>query len=112
ADYRSHYGLPPCTSASGCFRKVNQTGGTPPMPPPGADWGPEISLHLDVVSAFCPNCHILLVEANTNLNTDLYTAVDTAAALGANAISNSYGGDESSSATSTNAPFNHPDVAA
>jgi subtilase family serine protease len=111
ADYRAHYGLPPCTTANGCFRKVNQTGGTLPMPPVGADWGLEISLDLDMVSAVCPNCHILLVEANTNLNTDLYTAVDTAARLGANAISNSYGGGESSSETSQDVHFNHPGVA-
>jgi subtilase family serine protease len=111
ADYRAHYGLPPCTSANGCFRKVNQTGGTLPMPPPGADWGLEISLDLDMVSAVCPNCHILLVEANTNLNSDLYTAVDSAARLGANAISNSYGGSESSSETADDVHFNHPGVA-
>ncbi|HSS80938.1 MAG TPA: S53 family peptidase [Gaiellaceae bacterium] len=111
ADYRSHYGLPPCTTANGCFRKVNQTGGTLPMPPPGADWGLEISLDLDMVSAVCPNCHILLVEGNTNLNSDLYTAVDTAARLGANAISNSYGGNESSSETADDVHFNHPGVA-
>jgi subtilase family serine protease len=111
ATYRSNYGLPPCTTANGCFRKVNQTGGTLPMPPPGADWGLEISLDLDMVSAVCPNCHILLVEATTNLNTDLYTAVDTAARLGANAISNSYGGDESSSETADDVHFNHPGVA-
>src|SRR6266705_828275 len=30
AQYRSFYGLPPCTTANGCFRKVNQTGGTLP----------------------------------------------------------------------------------
>src|SRR5437762_9467913 len=90
AQYRSFYGLPPCTTANGCFRKVNENGGTLPMPPPSADWSLEISLDLDMVSAVCPNCHILLVEATTNLNTDLYTAVDTAARLGANAISNSY----------------------
>jgi subtilase family serine protease len=111
AQYRSFYGLPPCTSASGCFRKVNQSGGTLPMPPPSADWSLEISLDLDMVSAVCPNCKILLVEANTNLNTDLYTAVDTAARLGANAISNSYGGGESSSETSSDTHFNHPGVA-
>src|SRR3954447_116753 len=111
-DYRANYGLPPCTTANGCFRKVNENGGTLPMPPPGADWGLEISLDLDMVSAVCPNCHILLVEATTNLNSDLYTAVDTAARLGANAISNSYGGDESSSETTTgDAHFNHPGVA-
>ena len=110
--YRANYGLPPCTTANGCFRKVNENGGTLPMPPPGADWGLEISLDLDMVSAVCPNCHILLVEATTNLNSDLYTAVDTAARLGANAISNSYGGGESSSETSTgDVHFNHPGVA-
>jgi subtilase family serine protease len=111
AQYRSYYGLPPCTTANGCFRKVNQNGGTLPMPPPGADWGLEISLDLDMVSAVCPNCHILLVEGNTNLNSDLYTAEDTAAALGANAISNSYGGSESSSETASDVHFNHPGVA-
>jgi subtilase family serine protease len=107
AQYRSFYGLPPCTTANGCFRKVNQTGGTL-YPPPSPDWGLEISLDLDMVSAVCPNCHILLVEATTNLNTDLYTAVDTAAALGANAISNSYGGGESSGETASDTHFNHP----
>jgi subtilase family serine protease len=111
AQYRSTYGLPPCTAASGCFRKVNQTGGTLPMPPPSPDWALEISLDLDMVSAICPNCHILLVEANTNLNTDLYTAVDTAAALGANTISNSWGGGESSAQTAADVHFNHPGVA-
>jgi subtilase family serine protease len=111
AQYRSFYGLPPCTTANGCFRKVNQSGGTLPMPPPEPDWSLEISLDLDMVSAVCPNCHILLVEANTNLNTDLYAAVDTAARLGANAISNSYGGDESSTEASSDVHFNHPGAA-
>ena len=111
AQYRSFYGLPACTTANGCFRKVNESGGTLPMPPPEPDWSLEISLDLDMVSAVCPNCHILLVEATTNLNTDLYTAEDTAARLGANAISNSYGGDESSSEASQDVHFNHPGVA-
>src|SRR5262249_3597783 len=91
--------------------KVNETGGTLPMPPANPDWGLEISLDLDMVSAVCPNCKILLVEATTNLNTDLYAGVDTAARLGANAISNSYGGDESSDETSSDVHFNHPGVA-
>jgi subtilase family serine protease len=111
AQYRSFYGLPPCTSASGCFRKVNQTGGTLPMPPPSADWSLEISLDLDMVSAVCPNCKILLVESNTNLDSDLYTAEDTAARLGANAISNSWGGSEYSGETADDAHFNHPGAA-
>src|SRR5919202_1151076 len=111
AQYRSFYGLPPCTTANGCFRKVNQSGGTLPMPAPSPDWALEISLDLDMVSAVCPNCHILLVEANTNLDTDLYVAEDTAARLGANAISNSWGGSEYSGETADDAHFNHPGVA-
>src|SRR3954453_10601293 len=87
--YRSFYGLPACTTANGCFRKVNQTGGSLP-PAPSPDWALEISLDLDMVSPVCPKRHILLVEANTNLDSDLYAAEDTAARLGANAISNSW----------------------
>jgi subtilase family serine protease len=64
-----------------------------------------------MVSAVCPNCHILLVEATTNLDTDLYASVDTAASLGANAISNSWGGDESSDETANDVHFNHPGIA-
>ena len=81
------------------------------MPPPSADWSLEISLDLDMVSAVCPNCHILLVESNTNLDSDLYTAEDTAARLGANAISNSWGGSEYSGETADDSHFNHPGAA-
>ena len=111
ADYRTQYGLPACTTANGCFAKADQRGDAGPLPAPNPGWGIEISLDLDMVSAGCPHCHILLVEATTNLNTDLYTAEDTAARLGANAISNSYGGGESSSETSQDVHFNHPGVA-
>jgi subtilase family serine protease len=110
AQYRSFYGLPPCTTANGCFRKVDQNGGTL-YPAPNPDWDLEISLDLDMVSAVCPKCHILLVEATTNLDTDLYTAEDTAASLGANTISNSWGGDESSDEATNDVHFNHPGIA-
>jgi subtilase family serine protease len=110
ATYRSFYGLPACSASNGCFRKVNQTGGSLP-PAPNPDWALEISLDLDMVSAVCPNCHILLVEANTNLDSDLYASEDTAARLGANAISNSWGGDESSDETTNDVHFNHPGIA-
>jgi subtilase family serine protease len=108
--YRSFYGLPACTTANGCFRKVNQAGGSLP-PPPNPDWALEISLDVDMVSAVCPNCHILLVEATTNLDSDLYAAEDTAARLGANAISNSWGGDESADETANDVHFDHPGIA-
>jgi subtilase family serine protease len=47
-----------------------------------------------MVSATCPQCHILLVEANSSSITDLDTAEATAASLGASAISNSWGASE------------------
>jgi hypothetical protein len=91
AVYREKYGLPPCTTANGCFRKVNQRGQSGPLPVPSEGWGLEISLDLDAVSAACPACDILLVEADSSNIGDLLTGVLTAAALGADAISNSYG---------------------
>jgi subtilase family serine protease len=104
--YRSQYGLPACTTANGCFRKVDQNGGTS-YPLPDAGWSTEISLDLDMASAICPNCHILLVEAQLPLTTDLDAAVNTAARLGANVISNSYGGSEGGASDSA---FNHPGI--
>src|SRR6267142_2038099 len=91
AFYRAFYGLPPCTTANGCFRKVNQRGLEGPLPMPDPGWGLEISLDLDAVSATCPSCRILLVEADSPSIFDLGPAVDTAVALGADAVSNSYG---------------------
>jgi subtilase family serine protease len=106
AVYRSQFGLAACTTANGCFRKVDQDGGTH-YPRSNIGWAEEISLDVDMVSAICPNCHILLVEAKTNSFTNLGTAVNRAATLGANAISNSYGGSDQSDAT-LGAFYNHP----
>ncbi len=64
AAYRSHFGLPACTKANGCFKQVNQNGATSPLPSTDYGWALEISLDLDMVSATCPDCHILLVEAD------------------------------------------------
>ena len=111
AGYRSTYGLPACTTANGCFRKINQNGGTS-YPSPDTGWAGEISLDVDMVSAVCPNCHILLVEATSASDANLGTAVNQAVAQGAKFVSNSYGGNEDSSVTSSDASyFNHPGVA-
>jgi subtilase family serine protease len=109
AIYRSQFGLPACTTANGCFRKVDQTGGTN-YPHRNTGWAQEISLDLDMVSAVCPNCHILLVEAKSNSFANLGTAENEAAALGAVAISNSWSGSDVSDAT-YGSYFNHPGVA-
>lgn len=109
--YRAQFGIAPCTTANGCFRKVNQSGTQGSYPSSNASWAQEISLDVDMVSATCPNCHILLVEANSNSLADLAASVDTAANLGANAVSNSYGGGESSGELSSDTHYNHPGVA-
>jgi hypothetical protein len=99
ATYRSQFGLPACTTANGCFRKINQNGGTTP-PAANSGWGGEIALDLDMVSSACPACKILLVEASSASIANLGTAVNQAVAQGAVAVSNSYGGSESSSEAS------------
>ncbi|HEX7733642.1 MAG TPA: S53 family peptidase [Ktedonobacteraceae bacterium] len=109
AVYRAQFGLPACTTANGCFRKVNQTGGTR-LPRANVGWAEEISLDLDMVSAVCPNCHILLVEASSSSFTNLATAVNTAVSLGANTVSNSYGGGEFSTETSLASSYSHSGV--
>ena len=108
--YRSQFGIAACTTANGCFRKVNQSGGTK-YPRNNGGWAQEISLDLDMVSAVCPNCHILLVEASSNSFANLVAAVDEAAALGATEISNSYGGSEFSGETGDDSHFNRPGIA-
>jgi len=107
--YRSTFGLPACTTANGCFKKVSQTG-TTSYPATNKGWDQETALDLDMASAMCPNCKILLVEATTASNANLAAAVDEAAKLGANEISNSYGGSESGS-TTYESHYNHPGIA-
>jgi subtilase family serine protease len=112
ATFRKTYGLAACTTANGCFKKVNENGAASPLPSGDYGWAEEISLDLDAVSSACPDCHILLVEANSANSPDLDKAVDTAAKTsGVAAVSNSYGGSESSSQLSDDAHFNHPGVA-
>jgi hypothetical protein len=110
AKYRSYSNLAACTTANGCFAKVDQQGGSS-YPRADIGWAEEISLDLDMVSAICPNCHILLVEANSSSLTDLGTAVNEAVKLGANAISNSYAGAEFSNESEYDQYYAHAGVA-
>jgi Subtilase family len=110
ATYRAEYGLPACTVASHCFRKVNQEGQPGPLPAPNVDWSEEISLDLDMVSAVCPKCHIILAEANDNQDYDLAATVATAARLGATQISNSYAEPEYAGETRLEPFYDHRGV--
>jgi subtilase family serine protease len=107
ATYRKTYGLPSCTTANGCFHKVDQAGGHDyPATDPG--WAIEISLDLDMVSAACPNCGITLVEGTSPSTDDLGAAEDTAARLGAVATSNSYTTPEFDGMDQVAAHWDHP----
>lgn len=109
AEYRAQYGLPACTTASGCLKIVNQDGAASPLPEPNERWGLEMALDLDMVSAICPRCELLLVQARTNGLDDLGKAVDTAVRLGANVVSNSYGTNvEFASELDYERHYNHP----
>src|SRR5205807_3843598 len=44
AAYRTQWGLPSCTTGNGCFRKLNQSGGTGPYPSPNVGWGQEMAI--------------------------------------------------------------------
>lgn len=95
AAYRSQFGLPPCTRANGCLTIVNQNGATSPLPgnaPAGDDWTIEAALDLDMASAACPSCKLVLFEAQDDQGDGLFIAQNAAAArAGVVAISNSWG---------------------
>lgn len=111
AHYRSGYGLPACTTGSGCLKIVNQTGGSK-LPPGNTGWGLEESLDVDMVSAICENCHILVVDATSPSNANLGIAVNEAVKLGAIAVSNSYGENEfSNENTPCKSYYTHNNVA-
>ncbi|MBV8490616.1 MAG: peptidase S8 [Candidatus Eremiobacteraeota bacterium] len=110
AIYRLTFGLPPCTSLNGCFKKVNESG-TSAAPSTDSAWAQEIALDLDMISAVCPNCSIELVEANSNSIDDLGTSVDRAVAAGAAAVSNSYYTAEWAGETSEDVHYRHSGVA-
>jgi hypothetical protein len=108
AVYRKHFGLPACTEASGCLRILNQEGEASPLPPPNPGWAPEESLDMDMVSAICPNCHIVLVQAQNQGLHNLSAAENVAVGSGARFISNSWGYPEFPGQQQFNQDFNHP----
>ncbi len=111
ATYRSKWGLSACTTSSGCLKIVNQAGGSK-LPSKNVGWGLEESLDVDMVSAICQNCHILVVEANSPTNANLGKAVNEAVKLHAIAVSNSYGENEFSGESSPcSSYYKHNNVA-
>jgi subtilase family serine protease len=108
--YRQEFGLPACTTANGCFRKVNQNGDAGPLPPASVGWGMESTLDVSMVSAACPTCGILVVEGNSPGFADLAATEDTAIRLGAKVVSNSYGARENGLALSYASHYDRTDA--
>src|SRR6266702_2458283 len=109
AVYRQHFGLPPCTTATGCLRIVNQDGKASPLPAPDPlGWGVEETLDVAMASAACPHCKILVVEAKSASFASLAAAENTAARLGAEVISNSYGTREGGFEQPYAKAYDHP----
>jgi subtilase family serine protease len=110
AAYRANTGLPALTA--GQFVEYNQNGVQGSYATGNVGWGQEEMLDLEMVSAICPSCKIIYVGANSASFTDLGKAVNTAVAKGAQVVSNSYGGNESSSEVSIQSTYyTHPGVA-
>jgi hypothetical protein len=134
ATYSAMFGLPACTTANGCFKKVNEFGSESSLPFPttkaeletaeaggeeakfeaeqAVGWGAEISLDIESTHAVCPNCHIILVEARSTSYADLEQAERAGESLGATELSNSWGGSEEGVTPSDDdaSPFNDPGV--
>jgi len=110
AIYRKQFGLPRCTAASGCFRKLNQRGKAAPLPPSGVGtgWDLEATLDVSMISVACPHCRIVVVEANDPSDVNLARTEVTAARLGAQVISNSYGTRENGFALAHRNAYDQP----
>ncbi len=110
SEFDSEYGLPECTEANKCFKKVGQSGETTSLPAPDkTGWSVEESLDVEAVHASCWTCKIVLVEAKNPEFTNLAEATNRAVALGATEVSNSYGGAEAE-VPAAEAAYNHPGV--
>lgn len=107
--FSSTFGLPPCTTANGCFLKVNQNGNTRSLPGTDAGWALEIALDVEWAHAIAPGAKILLVEARSSSLSNLFAAEDYAKAH-AQYVSNSWGASEFSSEHSYDGHFTQTGV--
>lgn len=112
--FSAQYGLPQETSTN-VTASTNQhfqivyASGTKPTNNGG--WAQEEALDIEWAHAMAPNAKIVLVEAASNSNTNLYNAEKVAAGIaGCREVSNSWGGGESSGETSSDSNFVHAGV--
>jgi kumamolisin len=109
--------LPQCSSTitTSCFQKVYATGSKPKA---NCGWAQEAALDIEWAHAMSPNAKIMLVEAASNSNSNLFQAVDVATqevicgstscpsgGTGSGEVSMSWGSSEFSAETSYDSHF-------
>src|SRR2546427_3284740 len=108
--FSTQFGLPPCTTANGCFTKVYASGTKPRK---NCGWAQEAALDIEWAHAMAPNAKIVLVEAASNSFVDLFNAVDVATAQvttgGVGEVSMSWSGAEFSTEASNDGHFQNND---
>lgn len=107
AVFSKQFGLPACTTANKCFKKIYASGKKPKT---DAGWSGEIALDVEWAHAMAPQAKIILVEAASDDMNDLFSAVKVAVKSGANIVSMSWGAGEFPEQTSFDAIFNNSKV--
>jgi subtilase family serine protease len=106
--FDTQYGLPACALGT-CLKVVGEAGTSALPSDDTTGWSVEETLDVETVHSVCQKCKIILVEANGSSDSDLGTAEDSAARLGATEISNSFGGPETGSSSFV-PDYNHPGI--
>ncbi len=107
--WNAQYGypqLPKCTSLSqsgACFQQSDPQG----TPSVNSGWVLEESLDIEWAHAEAPGAKIVLVEAASSSDSNLFAAVNYANGLGATEVSMSWGGSEYSGETADDAYLHH-----
>ena len=105
--YRAAFGMPACTQLGGCLKFVYHHGIRPTLNPA---WAAESDLDVQMVSAICPKCKIVVAEAPSTAISDLAATVGDAVAAGASVVSNSYSIPESPLVAQYAAAYDVPGV--
>ena len=108
--FNAQYGYPQLSTCSSlsqtgpCFEQLDPQG----TPKVNSGWALEESLDIEWSHAQAPGAKIVLVQAASNSNANLFGAVQYANSLGATEVSMSFGSSEFSGETSYDSYFTNP----
>jgi len=87
--FSKYYNLPLCDSSNPCFQRIDLSNGASFSA--ADDWGSELELDTQMVHAIAPGAKIILVTANSGSLSDIFAAINYAAALpGVTAVTMSF----------------------